>query len=70
MEMALTEIFCSYYVNEMWKDAFLLTGNFRYLITVLNLTLFLWIESVKHLLGLKWQLLLNSVFVCQISAGQ
>ena len=25
---------------------------------------------MKHLLGLKWQLVLNSGFVCQISAGE
>ena len=30
MEMVLTELFCSYYVNKMWKDTFLLTGNFHY----------------------------------------
>ena len=34
MEMALTEIFCSYYVNKMWKDVFLLIGNIDYYITV------------------------------------
>ena len=30
MEMALTEIFCLYYMNKMCKDAFLLIGNFHY----------------------------------------
>ena len=30
MEVALIEIFCSYYVNKMWKDAFLLTANFHH----------------------------------------
>ena len=34
IEMALTEIFCPYYVNKMWKDTFLLTGNVHYYITV------------------------------------
>ena len=29
-KMALTDIFCSYYVNKMWKDAFLLPGNFHH----------------------------------------
>ena len=30
MEMALTEIFCLYYMSKMCKDAFLLIGNFHY----------------------------------------
>ena len=30
MEMALIEIFCSYYVNKKCKDAFPLTGNFHH----------------------------------------
>ena len=30
VEMDLNECFCSYYVNKMWKDAFLLTVNFHY----------------------------------------
>ena len=33
-EMALTEFFCSYYMNKMRKDASLLIGNFHYLITL------------------------------------
>ena len=38
MEMALIEIFCSYHAIKMWKDAFLLTGNFRHYIEVKKLT--------------------------------
>ena len=30
MEMALTEMFCSYYINKMCKDSSLLIGNFHY----------------------------------------
>ena len=30
MAMALTEILCSYYANKMWKNVFLLTGNFHH----------------------------------------
>ena len=33
MEMALTQNFCSYYMNKIWKDTSLLIGNFHYQIT-------------------------------------
>ena len=69
LEMALNEISFSYYMNKMKRCL-----SFHWQVSLLHYSVtfnFPWlIESVNHLLDLKWQSLLNSSFVCQILAGE
>ena len=69
-EMALNEISFSYYVNYKMKRCL----SFHWQLSLLHYSVTFnisWrIESVNHLLGLKWQSLLNSSFVCHILAEE